>query len=486
MNKRLGLAVAMFVVFIVLISTAFHYPVQIVDALTLKPAPGFDVKVHVWRIVFEPFFGHLLFFNRGIYAIDEMLLSVWWVVIIFAIYTVVKFVKLNDKGVKKRFLIKQLVNLPIVIGLWFTYFLIVLFLSPNLPLNTIVNNTDDEILVTTHCHSQYSHDGLIRQEGLWKWHKYNNFDAFFITDHNNHAATCRFVKEQREGKFPADPLVMCGEEFSGTNHLSLLGLKYDFVSKGFTDQQAVDTTKAQGGAVIVNHWYDGEHKTLEYYRDLGVDGFEIENSATETSYDRKIYRKVRDFCESNGLIMNGGLDFHGYGNVCSLWNAMLIPGWHNLTPEEKKVAILNVIKSHDQIKLKVLLYKDRPYYENRNLFLMIPVHFFNYFRTLNFWQVLSWAVWAFIFLLVRSRMTGDDESISKYNANKIVAVLGLLGALLMLALGFFYYGETFRVAGSDNDIYIEYAEMLFYIGGAFLIYSGIVTWFRMKKDKSRQ
>ena len=66
----------------------------------------------------------------------------------------------------------------------------------------------------------------------------------------------------------------------------------------------------------------------------------------------------------------------------------------------------------------------------------------------------------------------------------MVALLGVIGALFMLGLGLFYYGETFRVAGSDNDIYIEYAELLFYIGGAFLLYSGIVTWFRLKKQNT--
>ncbi len=478
MNKRLFLGVGLFVAFIAVVSVLFHYPPQIVDALTLKPAPGFDVKVHSWRIVFEPFFGEMLFINRGLYAIDEVMLSVWWVVIGFVLYTLYKFFKLNDVSAKKKFLLTQLVNLPIAIGLWFTFLLITIFLNAYFPANTIVNNTKDEILVTTHSHTQFSHDGLISEEGLWKWHKYNNFDAFFITDHNNHNYTLDFVKDQREGKFPMEPLVMAGEEFSGSNHLSILGLKNNFKTHGKTDSAVVALARADGAAVIVNHWYDGEHMTLEYYRDLGVDGFEIENSATNTSYDRSVYKRIRDFCESNGLIMNGGLDFHGYGNVCSLWNAMKIPGWHKMSPDEKEQAIIDVIRSRGQSKLKVLLYKDRPYYPEKNLFWMVPVHLFNYFRTLNFWQVLSWAVWALIFVLIRTKIEGKEKE--KFNANKIVSLFGVAGALFMLALGLSYYFETFKVAGSDNDIYIEYAELLFYIGGAFLIYSGIVSWFRVR------
>jgi len=479
MNKRLSIAVAMFLVFIAVVSVAFHYPVQIIYALTLKPVPGFDVKVHLWRILFEPFFGPLLFLNRGLYAIDEMLLSVWWVVILFLLYSIYRYFKFKDASKRKKFLLSQLVNLPIAIGLWFTYFLIAIFMSAYLPSNTIVNNTKNWILVTTHSHSQFSHDGLISEQGLWEWHKYNNFDAFFITDHNNHNYTLDFVKAQRDGKFPMDPLVMGGEEFSGTNHLSLLGLKSNFSTHGKSDSAVIALTRKDGGAVIVNHWFDGEHKTLEYYRDLGVDGFEIENSAVNTSYDRKVYKKIRNFCESNGLIMNGGLDFHGYGNVCSLWNAMEIPGWHNMSPGEKEQAIIDVIRSRDQSKLQVLLYNDRPYYPEENLFWMIPVHLFNYLRTLNFWQVLSWAVWGFLFLLLM-RQTSQTE-VKRFNANKIVAVIGVLSSLFMLGLALAYYLETFDVAGSDNDIYIEYAGMLLWIGGAFLIYSGVVAWFRVRK-----
>ena len=484
MKRKLGLAVGIFLTFIVVVSVFFHHPVQIIDALTLKPAPGFDVQINPWRVVFEPFLGHIMFFNRGLYAIDEMLLSVWWVVIAFVVYTLVKLFGKKTGDEKKKFLLSQLVNLPIVIGLWFTYFLITIFVSTYFPSNTIVNKNEDTILVTTHSHSEFSHDGLISQEGLWKWHKYNNFDAFFITDHNNHGKTLDFVNAQRKGEFASEPLVMGGEEFGGTNHMSLLGLKSYEKTKGLSDSAALAMVRADGGAVIINHWFDGENMSLEYYRDLGIDGFEIENTATNTSYDREVYGRIRKFCEENGLIMNGGLDFHGYGNVCTVWNAMEIPGWHKLSQDAKEAAILDVIKSRDQGKLKVLLYSDRPYYKEKNLFLMVFVHVFNYFRTLNFWQILSWAVWALLFVFVKVKISECKKEKRIFKTNNLIALTGVAGSLFMLALGMVYYLRTFRVAGSDNDIYIEYAELLFYFGGAFLIYAGIVTWFRFKKQNT--
>lgn len=470
------------VLLIFILSTLFHFPVQIVDALTLEASPDFDIHISIWRILMEPVMGILLFFNRSTFPIEENQFVLYWVLIFFIIYSLFRVFAIHNKQERKKFYISQLVNLPIVIGLWFTFFVILIFLSRFFPSNTIVNNSTDSILVTTHSHTEFSHDGLISQENLWNWHKYNNFDAFFITDHNNHSETLDFVNSQRSGSFPIEPLVMCGEEFSGTNHLSLLGLKRKFDTSKYSDERVIDSIRANGGAVLVNHWYDGEHKTLDYYKDLGVDGFEIENSATERSYDRSIYDKIRNYSEENNLLMNGGLDFHGYGNVCSIWNAMQIPGWHKLDPAGKEEAILNIIKLRDQSKLKVLLYNDRPYYTNDHLFWSPITTFFNYFRTLNFYQVLSWIFWMMLIVFIKVRIVSSPVLEKRFSFNRIVPLLGTLGALFMLVLGGIYYAKIAELAGTTNDMFAEYSTILFYAGSAFLIYTLIVAYFRILKN----
>jgi hypothetical protein len=277
------------------------------------------------------------------------------------------------------------------------------------------------------------------------------------------------------------PLVMCGEEFSGTNHLSVVGLKRKFDTKKYSDAQVIDSVRANGGAVLVNHWFDGEKKSLQFFKDLGVDGFEIENTATETSYDRSVYQKIKKYCEDNNLIMNGGLDFHGYGNVCSIWNAMEIPEWDKLDPTGKEEAILNVIKSRDQSKLKVLLYSDRPYYTNEYLFFSPVITFFNYFRTLNFYQVLSWLFWILLIALVRIKILNSQNYKEKITINRIVPVLGILSSFFMLVLGGVYYAKISELVGTTNDIFVEYSTILFYVGSVFLIYTSIVTYFRIFK-----
>lgn len=475
--------IAVIVLLIIVLSTLLHFSIQIIDALTLEALPDFDIHISIWRILIEPVMGILLFFNRSTYAIEENEFVLYWVLIFFVIYSLIRIFTIKNKQKRKKIIISQLVNLPIVIGLWFTYFVVILFLSRFFPNNTIVNNSTDSILVTTHAHTEFSHDGLISQENLWKWHKYNNFDAFFITDHNNHSKTLDFVNEQRKGMFSIEPLVMCGEEFSGTNHLSLLGLKRKFDTKKYSDERVIDSVRANGGAVLVNHWYDGEHKTLDYYKNLGVDGFEIENSATERSYDRSIYDKVKKYCEGNNLIMNGGLDFHGYGNVCSIWNAMQIPGWHKLDPSEKEEAILNVIKSRDQSKLKVLLYNDRPYYTNDYLFWSPITTFFNYFRTLNFYQVLSWIFWILLIVFIKVKIVSSAVLEERFSSNRIVPLLGVLGALFMLVLGGVYYAKIAELVGTTNDIFVEYSTILFYAGSAFFIYTLMVAYYRIIKNQ---
>ncbi len=469
---------AVLITAIILMSVLFHYSIHIENALTLESLPEFGISISIWRILFEPVLGLLLFYNGSFHAITELRYLLNWVLLIFIVYTLIKTILVKEKHIRNTFIIRQLVVIPIIIGLWFTVFVILIFIP--LPNNTIVNNSKDKILVTTHSHSDYSHDGLISQEDLWKWHKRNRFDAFFITDHNNHDRTFDFVQAQRNHQFPGEPLVMCGEEFSGSNHLSLLGLKEKFSTKGISDSAAIALAHSGNGAVIVNHWFDGEHQSLDYYNDLKVDGFEIENVATDKTYDRVIYQKIKTFCERNNLIMNGGLDFHGYGNVCSLWNAFQIPGWRHLDPASKEEAILKVIKTRDQSKLQVLLYRDRPYYTTKYLWLSPVFTLFNYFRTLNFYQTISWVFWILVFAMVRNRLSNSKLK-EQFTAYRIIPAVGIVSALFVLCLGYQYYIGIKQVV-YFTKMYREYSELLFYTGGVFLVYSGLIAFLRNRRS----
>ena len=482
MKKKIWILPLVFSVVIAVLAIVFHYPVHIENALTLQPEAGFGIEPNFWRTLFEPVLGVLLYFNRSFYAITEILQTLYWLVLIFANYTLVKSILLKSNS-RKKFLLAQLVNLPVLVGIWFALFVVIIFIP--LPNDKIINKTTDQVLVTTHTHTEFSHDGLISQEGLLKWHQRNGFDAFFITDHNNHKQTLEFVNLRWNKALPGEPMVFCGEEFSGSNHLSLLGLKSDFKTKGLPDSVVVAKARSEGAAILVNHWFDGEHKTLEYYRDLGADGFEIENTATDKRYNREVYQRIKTFCETNGLLMNGGLDFHGYGSACTLWNAFEIPGWKNMDSQAKEEAILNIIKTRDQSKLKVLLLNDRPYYERKNLFLHTLVTLFTYFRTLTILQVLSWILWIFVLAVLVSKLNRNPETAKRYSCHRILPLAGFAGALFLLVLGLVYVLRNQSVE-DFTEIYPEYYRLLFMAGSALLIVSGLTAYFRVFRKTEKK
>lgn len=457
----------------VVLAFVFPYQVHIQNAITLEVAQDFGIQISYWRIVFEPILGFLTFFNRSLYALEELNILLYWILGCYLIVTIIRLFTSKRNFNKKKFAINQLIRIPMIVGIWFSFFVIIVFIE--LPNNTIINNSETAVLVSTHSHSEFSHDGLISQKGLWEWHKRNNFDAFFITDHGNHAKTYELAERQLHGDFPKKPLIMTGEEYSGTNHMSLLGIKNYFTTKGLADKQVIDTTHFYNGVVLINHWFDGERNSLEYYKNLDVEGFEIENVGKELYYDRTLYQEIKNFCVTNNLIMVGGLDFHGYGRSCSTWNAFEIPDWEQLNSEEKESKIIKIIRNREQDKLKVLMYKDRPYYSETNLAISPLRTLFNYFRTLSISQVISWVIWLLLIdLFIRK---------NKMKRDGILVLAGLFGAVFLLLLGTKYNSRIAAVKGY-SEVYEEYSTLLFYIGSTFLVYTLALIYFKFIKSKN--
>ena len=462
--------VAIPILVIAVLALFFHFDIHIIDALTLKSLPQYNIHIPVLRIVFEPILGLLLYLNRAIYPLQELPITLLWILVFYICLSLFKIFKVTSAPYKRQTAWRFLGNLPLLIGICFSVFIVILFIG--LPNNTIVNNTFDEILLTSHAHTEFSHDGLISQEKMWAWHKRNGFDAFFITDHANHKKTLEFVTQQRNEQFPIAPLIMVGQEHSGSNHMSLLGLNGKFETKDKSDSLIVKLVHQHGGAVIVNHWFDGKGKDKEFYRDLGVDGFEIENVGKELYYDRAIFKDLKRFCEENKLLMIGGLDFHGYGRACGIWNAFQIPNWHEMDPHKKEKSILEIIRNRDQSKVKVLMYQDRPFYSGENLWFQPFITLVNYFRTLNVWQVLSWALWLVLFQLLWNYRR--EHFIPMH---KRMALTGMLSALFLIVLGLYYMVRGNAVKGYSK-VFAEYSSLLLTIGSVFMVYSLVVIYFR--------
>jgi hypothetical protein len=462
------------IIVMIILAFVFPYSVRIEDALTLEAVNEFGIKISIWRIIFEPILGVLLFLNRSLYALEELVILLYWTIGFYFVNTLFKYFFAKHSLNKKSYLVNQITNLPLVVGIWFSFFVVIIFIP--LPNNTILNNSPDAVLVTTHSHSEYSHDGLTSQMGLWEWHKKNNFDAFFITDHGNHVKTFEFAKEQQANKFDQYPFIMTGQEFSGTNHMSLLGLKNKFETKGMNDSTVVKATHYYNGVVLINHWFSKQRNELSYHKKLKIDGYEIENVGKELYYDRALYQKIKNFSTANNLIMVGGLDFHGYGRSASVWNAFKIPNWKKLNTIDKEEAIIEIIRNREQDKLQVLMYKDRPYYTQDNLWFS-PIRFVrDYFRTLNIYQVFSWVLWLLFIGFFLKKI--------KINYNKFIVITGVIGSVFLILLGIKYHIRTTVVKGY-SEVYEEYSTMLFYIGTIFIAYSLVLLYFRFFAQKKQ-
>ena len=71
---------------IVILALVFPFKIFIEDALSLEVMTEFGIEISIWRIIFEPVLGPLLFFNRSLYALQELPFVLIWIFILFLIF----------------------------------------------------------------------------------------------------------------------------------------------------------------------------------------------------------------------------------------------------------------------------------------------------------------------------------------------------------------------------------------------------------------
>ncbi len=466
--------IPVFILFIIILSTGFHYPAHIADALTSGPAQDFTVNISPWRLVFEPFIGWMLFYIRADLPVVEYLVLLVWVMVLLLKLFLWKNIRnktgpllsATGKGIKS-----WLVALPLLLTIWITLLIIIIF-AP-LPSNTIVNKSNGSILVNIHSHSYYSHDGMISPNRLIKWHRRNGYDAFFLTEHNHHRKTLEIVRAQQSGEFPSTPLILPGQEMSGTNHILLLGLDRDFRTKDMSDAAAIDSTHAQNGVAVVAHWFADKGRPIQHYIDSGADGFEIANQAEGIQVEKKDQNDIVTNCLKNKLLMLVSCDYHGYGSAAYAWTAFNIPEWHDLSGNQKTETILNILRQKDQSKIRLLLYRDRHIYP-RNLALLSPVYTLTgYFRSLNPPQVISWIAWMILIWGI-TKIPRSVLSRVLQNPARFWGICGALGACLIIVTGCLFLINAARLQ-EFNKIFKEYGDYFFWSGFVFLVYSLLFT-----------
>lgn len=447
-------------ILLLILSLGFHSPIGIYNVLTNATANDFSIHISGWRIVFEPFMGPLLFYSRASQPFLEMIVLLVWIVLGVLVVSIIQ-----------RALLRWVMLIPVIFGLWVVLILVIIFLP--LPSNTIVNQNQDTILVNMHSHSHFSHDGLISQKGLLEWHQHNGFDAFFLTEHNHHDKTLELIQLQRSGGIQQKPLVLCGQEFSGSNHLSLIGLSQSFRTRGLSDSTVIDSTHALNGAVIVAHWFEGERNSIQYYVDKNVDGFEIVNQKNPT-YDPTIFNAITEACRSNRLVMVGSCDYHGYGSTSFTWTALKIPGWHEMNHDRKTQSIMDIFRQRDQDKIRVLIYRDRKINVNDKVFLSPILSFFDYVRGLNPLQTVTWIGWIFALAIFKNlRLLRGIRSWFRARPFRLAGILGLGSGLLTLSIGISFLTKAVGLR-DYNDLYSEAGVLLIVAGAVFTLYAIIL------------
>lgn len=449
-----------FFVLILVLSLGFNRPPAIVDALTGEVVGGFSVHVSPVRILLEPLVGLLLFYLRAVRPIAEFASLFVWAAVLMLAWNL-----FSAGNSLRRTLFTWIIRLPLAFGLWIALLLLIIFVP--LPSNTIVNHTSDRILVNIHAHSYFSHDGLLSQAQQITWHERNGFDAFFMTDHNHHAKTLELMARQNRGEVSHSPVVLCGQEFSGSNHMLLLGLNHNFASRGMAELQLIDSVHAQGGAVIVAHWFERRQNPITHYVQMETDGFELENQNSR-GYADGLRTALTGACESEGLLMMGSCDYHGYGSAAYTWNALTIPEWKTLSMEEKREAVIEILRSRRIAATQLLIYRDRRE-DSRKLVALSPIRTtVDYFRSLNLLQVISWLVWMGLGLWMSK--TRRVVSFRRWLGAKLFRLENLISFISgswILCIGLFNLSRA-RGVEEFNEIFLEFGT-IFTIVGAFLL-----------------
>ncbi|MEN8157656.1 MAG: hypothetical protein ABFS10_11960 [Bacteroidota bacterium] len=464
----------------VILSVLFHHPIEIIDAITSLPVPGYGIEISTWRLLFEPWTGPLLFYLRADQPLAEFAVLLLWILTISLLWSIARPGSQPVKTDRGRRMLNGLLTwlrvTPLIVGTWLGLLWLIIYIP--LPSNTIENGQENTVLINTHSHTEQSHDGIISTKRLHQWHRRNGYDAFFITDHNHHRMTLETVRAQEEGAIPPEPLIMAGEEFSGSNHMTLLGLTRDFSTRGLTDRQVIDTTHAAGGVVIVAHWFDDENETIPHYTEMGVDGFEIANQASGLTYDRRVFEDIVHTCTTQGLLMAGVADYHGYGSTCFAWNALEIPGWHQMETSEKRESIMELLRQRDMSRVGVLLYNDRNTFDRNRVFLSPLYNIINYFRTLNGWQLLSWFIWLVLIGVGGKRFKNSLWQIVHLRPGESLAIIS---SLFLLVNGILILSRVDRLK-ETNDIYGEYSTLLLLCGAGFLLYTITMVLVRRRRS----
>ena len=232
------------------------------------------------------------------------------------------------------------------------------------------------------------------------WYIQHGIHVAAISDHDTPDGSLRAQKFVEEHDL--DFTVMMAQEYSASdNHLNIYGLEeriipieseYEGGPTAMNISEMIEYVKGKGGYVTVNHYNREEDRTpysLEDYRDMGVDGFEIINKQDLQT------ENIREFCLDNNLIALSGSDMHFNHELYSFIKLKLNdPGnysldniFESLSKNEHETVLIE--NNPERVKFEGI-WSDFEEFEN----------FLNYLLNLDSLQYLSWILWTLGIYLV--------------------------------------------------------------------------------------
>ena len=183
--------------------------------------------------------------------------------------------------------------------------------------------------------------------------QFQGYGAAFITDHNRVENTEKAKAISRADWRQTGYRSLEGEEVSlWKTHLVVLDNHERIDNRPFdTDasriQVFIHEMNRRKIPVIASipeywfyHWNVGVSTggTINDFVRWGINGFEIVNSAPKALDFPPAYRReIVELCRKNNLFMTGISDNHGYGYATAAWNAMRIPGWQAMDPDQLEI-----------------------------------------------------------------------------------------------------------------------------------------------------
>jgi len=374
-----------------LLSQACPLPSPVRNAATGLWAQGFSLHLPPLYVLFAPFCGiadrlTLLSYHQAIVSIVGAVLAAFLIL-----------------GIRKG----------AAATLLFVLFLAWVILVPH-PMARLTAADSDVLLIDFHSHTKVSHDGrpTFTAASNMRWHEAQGYGAAFITDHNRVESSQEAKTLSRADWRQSSYGSLEGEEVSLLKtHLVVLGVHERI------DNQPYDSDPAKIHAFItamnkrklpviasipeywLYHWAPSPAAlgSVDDFIAWGINGFEIINSAPITLDFPPAYRKhIVELCRLHNLPMTGISDNHGYGYATAAWNALRLPGWRDMDPDQLESAVLKTLKTKGFEAVEVL---ERARYnpETSLGLLLSPLNDAGlYWRSLSVAETFSWIGWIWL------------------------------------------------------------------------------------------